>query len=186
MTHICVSKLTIIGSDNGLSPGRRQPIIWTNAGILLIGPLGTNLGKILIRIQTFSLKKLHLKMSSAKWRRSCFGPNVLNPRPTWLFSSISIDLRCSLWLFQIPYGVLRRWCHHHPRWLLYVVQEVTPRTGEACRGRKPGSMYTLQLVSVSFIPNVPSLHESRLWYWWKPILRVGGSHTAFEWGCISA
>ena len=42
MTHICVSKLTIIGSDNGLSPGRRQAIIWTN-GILLIGPLGTKL-----------------------------------------------------------------------------------------------------------------------------------------------
>ena len=42
VTHICVSKLTIIGSDNGLSPGRRQAIIWTNAGILLIGPLGTN------------------------------------------------------------------------------------------------------------------------------------------------
>ena len=42
VTHICVSKLTIIGSDNGLSPERRQAIIWTNAGILLIGPLGTN------------------------------------------------------------------------------------------------------------------------------------------------
>ena len=39
MTHICVSKLTIIGSDNGLSPDRRQAIIWTNAGLLLIGPL---------------------------------------------------------------------------------------------------------------------------------------------------
>ena len=32
VAHICVSKLTIIGSDNGLSPGRRQAIIWTNAG----------------------------------------------------------------------------------------------------------------------------------------------------------
>ena len=42
VTLICVSKLTIIGSDNGLSPGRRQAIIWINAGILLIGPLGTN------------------------------------------------------------------------------------------------------------------------------------------------
>ena len=30
MTHICISKLTIIGSYNGLSPGRRQAIIWTN------------------------------------------------------------------------------------------------------------------------------------------------------------
>ena len=37
--HLCVSKVTIIGSDNGLSPGRRQAIIWTNVGILLIGPL---------------------------------------------------------------------------------------------------------------------------------------------------
>ena len=38
VTHICVGNLTIIGSDNGLSPGRRQAIILTNAGILLIGP----------------------------------------------------------------------------------------------------------------------------------------------------
>ena len=68
MTHICVSKLTIIASDNGLSPGRRQAIIWTAAGILLIGPLGTNFSEILIGIQTFSFKKIHLKMSSAKWR----------------------------------------------------------------------------------------------------------------------
>ena len=31
---------TIVGSDNGLSPGRHQAIIWTNAMILLIGPFG--------------------------------------------------------------------------------------------------------------------------------------------------
>ena len=48
MTHICVRKLTIIGSDNGLSFGRRQAIICTNAEILLIGPLGTNVSDILI------------------------------------------------------------------------------------------------------------------------------------------
>ena len=47
VTHICIGKLTIIGSDNGLSPGRRQAIIWTNAAILLIGPLGTNFSEIL-------------------------------------------------------------------------------------------------------------------------------------------
>ena len=34
VTHICASKLTTIGSDNGLSPGRRQAIIWTNSLIL--------------------------------------------------------------------------------------------------------------------------------------------------------
>ena len=68
VTHICVGKQTTIGSDNGLSPGRRQTTIWTNAGILLFGPLGTNFSEILIGIQTFSFKKMHLKMSSAKWR----------------------------------------------------------------------------------------------------------------------
>ena len=73
MTHICVSKLTIIGSDNG----RRQAIIWTNAGILLIRILGTNFGEILSKIPTFSFKKMHLKMSSAKWRPFCLGLNVL-------------------------------------------------------------------------------------------------------------
>ena len=67
VTHICVVKLTIIGSDNGLSPKRRQAIIWTNSGILLIGPLGTNFSEILIGIQIFSFKKMYLKMSSAKW-----------------------------------------------------------------------------------------------------------------------
>ena len=48
--HIYVGNLTIIGSDNGLSPGRRQAIIWTNAGILLIEPLGTNFSEISIEI----------------------------------------------------------------------------------------------------------------------------------------
>ena len=78
VTHICVSKLTIIASDNGLSPDRRQAIIWTNAGILLIGPLGTNFNEILIKFHIFSFNKMHLKMSSGKWRPSCLGLNVLN------------------------------------------------------------------------------------------------------------
>ena len=76
-THICVSRLTIIGSDNGLPPDRRQAIIWTNAGILLIGPMGTNFSEILIKNYTFSFRKIHLKMSSGKWRPFCLGLNVL-------------------------------------------------------------------------------------------------------------
>ena len=77
MTHICVSELTIIGSDNGLSPGRRQAIILYNAGLLLIEPLGTNIIEISIGIHTFSFKKMHLNMSSAKWRPFCLSLNVL-------------------------------------------------------------------------------------------------------------
>ena len=70
VTHIYVSKLTIIGSDNGLSPSRRQAIIWTNAGLLLIQPSGKNFSEILVEIDVFSFKKMHLKMSSAKCHRS--------------------------------------------------------------------------------------------------------------------
>ena len=77
VTHICVSKLTIIGSDNSLSPEWRQAIIWTNAGILLIGALVTNFSENLIEILTFSFNKMHLKMSSAKWRLFRLGLNVL-------------------------------------------------------------------------------------------------------------
>ena len=56
-----------MGSDNSLSPSRRQAIIWTNAGTLLIEPLGTNFKEILIEIHIFSFKNIHLKMSSRKW-----------------------------------------------------------------------------------------------------------------------
>ena len=86
VTHICVStvNLTIIGSDNGLSPGGRQAIIWTNAGVLLIGPLRTNFSEILIEIYTFSFKKMHLEMSSGKWRPFCLGLNV--SREFWGYS----------------------------------------------------------------------------------------------------
>ena len=88
VTHICVSKLTIIGSDNGLTPGRRQAIIWTSAVILLIRNLGTNFSEIVIEIQTFSLKKMRLKMSSAKMQPLCLGLNLLTV--SWNTSDESI------------------------------------------------------------------------------------------------
>ena len=87
VTHICVSKLIIIGSDNGLAPGQRQAIIWTNAGKLIIGPLGTNFGGILIEILTLSFMKMRLKVSSVKRRPFFLGLNVLNHS-----HSISIDI----------------------------------------------------------------------------------------------
>ena len=93
VTHICISKLTIIGSDNDLSPGRRQAIIWTNAGIYLIGPSGTNFSEILIKLYIFSFKKMHLKMSR-NWRPFCLGLNVLTEMPSVLF-----------WAGQCSFGV---------------------------------------------------------------------------------
>ena len=78
VTHICVRKLTIIGLDNGLLPGRCQAIsLTTNAAILLIRKLGTNSIEILNTILTFSFKKMHLKMLAAKWRPFFLGVNVL-------------------------------------------------------------------------------------------------------------
>ena len=76
MTHMWVGKVTIIGSENGLSPGRRHAIIWTIAGILLIEHLETNFSEILIKINTFLFTKMYLKMSSGKWRPFCLGLNV--------------------------------------------------------------------------------------------------------------
>ena len=77
VTHICISNLTIIDSDYGLSPARRQAIIWTNAVFLLIGPLGTNFSEILIEFHTFSFKKMHLEMPSGKCWPFCLSLNVL-------------------------------------------------------------------------------------------------------------
>ena len=56
----------------------RHTIIWTNAGLLLIGPLGTNFSEILMEILTFSFKKMRLKVSSAKRQPFYLGFNVFN------------------------------------------------------------------------------------------------------------
>ena len=95
----------IIGSDNGLSPGRRQPIIWTNAGILLIEPLGRNFSEILIAIYTFSFTKIHFKMSSGKWRPFCPGLNVLThclEKHTYVIQGHPWSLHWLLVLFLAP------------------------------------------------------------------------------------
>ena len=100
VTHICINKLTTFGSDNGLSPGRRQAIIWTNAGILLIGPLRTNLSEILIKILIFPFKKMRLKVS-AKWWPFCLGLNVLT--------------HCAL---ERPHGISKKGQHYLRYWLV--------------------------------------------------------------------
>ena len=114
--HKCVGNLTIIGWDNGSLPGRRQAIIWTNAGILLIGPLGTNFSLILIEIHKFSFKKMHLKVSSAKWRLCCLGLNML----TWCAGKFQ-NLEGRGWihyeLSTTKSRVGRGWCFSE--WLMY-------------------------------------------------------------------
>ena len=77
VTHICVSKLTITGSDKGLPSRRQQAMIWTSAGIMLFGPLGTNFSEISIEMYTFLFEKMLLKMSSVKLWPFCLRLNVL-------------------------------------------------------------------------------------------------------------
>ena len=77
VTHICVSKLTVIGLDNGLSPGRHQAIIRTNARMLLTEPSGTKFSDIFIEIHTFSFKKMLREISSSKQQPSHPGISVL-------------------------------------------------------------------------------------------------------------
>ena len=102
MTHICIGNLAIISSDNGLAPGRRQAIIWTNAGILLIGPLGTNFSEILIEFLTFSFKKVCLKLSwLIKGSGLCHIPIHKLPSITWSCGNIVCEVHGT--------GSLNRW-----------------------------------------------------------------------------
>ena len=83
-THICVGKLAIIASDNGLSPGRRQAIMWTNAGILFIRTLGTNFSEIfkrnsLIFIQENAFENVVCEMAS------------ISSRPQWVKPPHELD-----------------------------------------------------------------------------------------------
>ena len=91
MWHIKnIGKLNMIGSDNGILPSRCQVVIWTNAGIRT---LGTNFSEIFRKIDTFSFKKMHLKMSSGKCLPFCFGLNLIQ------ISSMLVE-------YFIQYGVM--------------------------------------------------------------------------------
>ena len=122
VTRICVSTLTIIGSDNGLSPGRRQAIIWTSAGILLTGPLGPTFSDNLIDIGIFSFQEMYMKRSSGKLRPFCLVITLLM-RAGWItrgklqillnIKSVIMSLYlmncCSLNMFSLPQSHQARW-----------------------------------------------------------------------------
>ena len=121
MTHMCASKMNITGSDNDLSPDQRQSIVWTNAGILSFEPLGIKLFEIFIEMHTFSFKKMHLKMSSGKWRPFCL-------------HCVDFELACKIthayfvgimFLFDILFDILLNWKetkqYNHLRFVLWAL-----------------------------------------------------------------
>ena len=92
VTHICVSKINIIGSYNGLRLlGGSQPIIWTSAEILSIRTLWIYFSEILNEICTFSFRKMHSKMPPAKLRHFFFSLNVITQSNS-LWADCTLDL----------------------------------------------------------------------------------------------
>ena len=159
MTHICVSRLNIIGSDNGLPPGRRQAIIWTNAGLLLTGPLATNFSEILIEIIIFSFNKMRLKVSSAKWRPFCPGLNVLKEsRP----SAGHVQATCiDTYIARSQYKVLShddviKW-KHFPRYWPFVRGIHRSPVNSHHKGQWRGALDFLWSVPVEQIIETPSI-----------------------------
>ena len=99
MTHICVSKLTIVGSDNGLSPGRCQTTIRTNDGIILIRILGTNFSEILsIFIQENAFENVICEMASILSRPQCLNSSSF---PSLLIVRTFVCLKYSLHFIAI-------------------------------------------------------------------------------------
>ena len=81
--------MSIACSDNGLSLGRRQAIIWISAWLLSTKPLGTHFSEIIsIKTQSFSFTRMHLKKMCATWRPFCppegWGVNSLRPSDAYM------------------------------------------------------------------------------------------------------
>ena len=96
VTNTCVNKETNIFSDYGLSPNRRQAIIWTNARILLIG---TNFRGILIVIHTFSKRKLIKKCRLENgghfvWASMCWNAWLIVDTAHVLLEAIILTIQC--------------------------------------------------------------------------------------------
>ena len=85
-------------------PGGQRPEL--SLSLDLIGPLETHFNEIFIEIHTFSFKKIHLKMSSGKWRPFCLGLNVLRQwlgtallAPKLAFLSVVLIIVIETWKF---------------------------------------------------------------------------------------
>ena len=107
VTHICVSRLTIIGSYTVCRMVGAMPFSQTNATILLIRTLWAYSSEILSEINAFlfTFNKMHMKTSCAKWRSFCLGLNVLT-RKQWRRWSKPVLDQATLCCILAP--------NHHP------------------------------------------------------------------------
>ena len=77
---IAVACVSLLAASRGLACRGTALCLWEQgllrgdtAGLLSVGPLGSNFSEILIKIGNFSFTKIHLKMSSATWWPFCPG-----------------------------------------------------------------------------------------------------------------
>ena len=110
VTHICASELTIIGSDNGLSPGWRQAIMWTNAGMLLIRPPRNKLQKNFIRnsynfIQENLFENVVWKMAAIFSWPQCFKKQQQKPvkKSDKICLHVSALIQCDIAIWWVHY-----------------------------------------------------------------------------------
>ena len=115
----------IIGSDNGLSPVRRQAIIWTNAGSLIIGPLGTSFSEIWNKIKQFSFTKIAFENVVWKMVAILSRPKCVNfqPTPSRMFLPWSLSRAYLTITDQLNRNCvwdMDGWLRHHKNNLQYI------------------------------------------------------------------
>ena len=81
VTHICVGKLIIIVSDNGLLPARRQAVIWHNIRDIVNWTLGNKLQWNFNRnsnifIQENAFESVICEMASILYQPQCAEPSL--------------------------------------------------------------------------------------------------------------
>ena len=150
--YICINKLTIIGSDNSLSTEQHQAIIWTNAGILLMGFLGTNFSEILSEIHMLSIKT----------RRS-ENDNTAQPLDQWTnspFIGQQVGTCKSSTLTHYLADLFNM--HHGPRSIPLCIQHYIQLTSLSFQVSRPSHSWDTT-VSIFYFANP----RSRSWVWSK-------------------
>ena len=73
-------------------------ITWTNTDLLVIGPLGTNLFEIWMKIQLFSFNKINLKMTPAKCLSFNIYSNRLYQHQDWYNINPTVCMSVCIWM----------------------------------------------------------------------------------------
>ena len=140
VTHICASKLIIIGSKNGLSPDRCQAIIWSSAGISLFWPNG-NFSEILIEIYRFLLNKVLFYFVNVARKLAV----IMHFVSVTLCECWILGLTCYLWLSKLlANSKIPNICNIFFHWLTYRILKDRLKTRWWCDGMINITWYSMR------------------------------------------